>query len=99
MVCAAAGFGGGMGRRDLCGLLTGGIMTIGFAGGKIHDNRDSMRGYVRAATGEYWSWWESRAPLHCRELRDQYNGTTEYLRMCKRVAVKLEDLIMSERLR
>jgi hypothetical protein len=30
---AAAVFGGGVGKRDLCGLLTGGLMAIGIAAG------------------------------------------------------------------
>jgi hypothetical protein len=90
---AAAVFGGGLGKRDLCGLLTGGMMAIGVAGGKLHPNRKDAKDWAREASSSYWDWWESMAPLHCRDLRTKYEGKDEYLRMCKRAAFKIEQLI------
>ena len=92
-VHAAAAYGGGLGKGDLCGLLTGCMMVIGFAGGQMHQNRLQMKKTVRDLSNEFWAWWESWAPIHCRDLRKDYEGREEYLRMCKRVAVKLEELI------
>jgi C_GCAxxG_C_C family probable redox protein len=93
MVHAAAGFGGGLGQGDLCGLLTGGIMAIGISAGIIHEDREKLKEAVRKSSNEYWNWWKSWAPLHCAELRPLYSGREEYLRMGKRVAAKLEELI------
>ena len=90
---AAAVFGGGLGKRDLCGLLTGGMMAIGVAGGKLHSDRKDAKDWAREASLSYWDWWESMAPLHCRDLRTKYEGKDEYLRMCKRAAFKIEQLI------
>lgn len=92
-VHAAAAYGGGLGKGDLCGLLTGGMMGIGIAGGKMHKNRLLMKKTVRDLSNEFWAWWESWAPIHCRDLRKEYEGREEYIRMCKRVSVKLEELI------
>lgn len=92
-VHAAAAYGGGLGKGDLCGLLTGGMMGIGIAGGKMHENRLQMKKTVRDLSNEFWAWWESWAPIHCRDLRKEYEGKEEYLRMCKRVSVKMEELI------
>ena len=60
LVWAAAGFGGGMGQRDLCGFLTGGIMGIGFAAGKMDVSRDKAKEYCSQAVKKYWIWWENK---------------------------------------
>lgn len=93
MVNAAAGFGGGLGQRDLCGFLTGGIMAIGFSAGMKHEDRQKLKEAVRKSSNEYWNWWKSWAPLHCAELRPLYSGREEFLRMGKRAAAKVEELI------
>lgn len=94
---ASAAFGGGLGRGDLCGLFTGGMMAIGVAGGKLHQNREAMKQWVRDRSDEYWAWWETWGPVHCRQLRTQYEGREEFLRMCRRVAAKLETFIKPAR--
>jgi len=93
---AAAAFGGGLGKGDLCGLLTGSMMAIGIAGGKMYENRLIMKKEVRDASNTFWNWWESWAPIHCQDLRNEYEGSEAYLRMCKRVAVKLEQFMGPE---
>ena len=92
-VYAAAGFGGGMGHDDLCGLLTGGIMGIGFAAGNGFEDSRKRDAFVKRARNTYWDWWADHVPLHCKDLNPLYHGREEYLWMCQRVAAKLESLI------
>jgi len=91
---AAAAFGGGMGQKDLCGFLTGGIMAIGIAAGMKHKGRKEIKAHARKLTEEFWTWWKSMAPLHCYELSPNYKNNKEgFYNMAKRVAVKIESLI------
>ncbi len=90
---AAAVFSGGMGKGDLCGLLTGGLMAIGIAAGRLHEARTELKQYARPLKDEYWDWWTSRGPLHCADLRTRYEGTEQFLRMTQRAAAKVEQLI------
>jgi len=93
LVNAAACFGGGIQHYDLCGLLTGGFMSIGFTSGNFSDNKEKSE-FVKKATRSYWQWWEERAPKHCFELRPKYSWDKEnYKRMIQRVACKVEELI------
>jgi len=92
-VHAAAAFGGGMGRGDLCGLLSGGMMAIGFASGMLNpDDLKALHRDAREWSNIYWDWWQQWGPVHCRTLKNQYKGPDEFLRMGKRVAVKIESL-------
>ena len=43
LVWAAAGFGGGLYHKDLCGFLTGGIMSIGFFAGTLNKERKEAK--------------------------------------------------------
>jgi hypothetical protein len=94
---AAAAFSGGLGKGDLCGLLTGSMMAIGIAARKLHEDRDAMLAFVRPRRAEYWEWWESRGPLRCAELRQLYEGPEQFLRMSQRAVTKLEGLIAPAR--
>lgn len=79
---AAAGFGGGLLHRDLCGLLTGGIMAIGFASPAPGRDRQIAKQMCAAAVDRYWQTWLSMAPLHCSEIR---TGDRDAL-VCRRLA-------------
>ncbi len=92
-VDAAAVFSGGFGQGDLCGFLTGGMMAIGVAAGKLHGERQAMRDFARPRGQEYWNWWTARGPLHCAELRTLYEGREQFVRMAQRAMTKLETLI------
>ena len=93
LVNIAAGFGGGLHYEDLCGLLTGGIMSIGLSLDDRFENRQDLHEYTEIVVPHYFEWFQSLAPIHCRDLEPQYNGKEEYLRMCQRVAAKVEELI------
>lgn len=88
----ASSFGGGIGRSDLCGLLTGGHMAIGVSSGMIHKDVKSRQKYAREISNKFWDWWGSLAPIHCNELRKKYDKEG-YSRMIQRVAIKVEELI------
>jgi C_GCAxxG_C_C family probable redox protein len=93
---SAAAFGGGMGHRDLCGLLTGGFMALGNAAAVQHEDRGRMKARAKRMTDEYWRWWQTLAPIHCRELKPLYDKDG-YVNMKKRVAMKIEELIEEEK--
>jgi hypothetical protein len=88
----SSSFGGGIGRFDLCGLLTGGHMAIGVSAGMIHTDVKERQNYARTVSNKYWDWWESWAPKHCHQLRPRYDSEG-YTRMIQRVALKVEELI------
>ncbi len=67
-VWGAAAFGGGLGRKDLCGYLTGAMMAFGLAAGKLPATRVEAKKTCAAAAREFWTWWQERYPLHCRDI-------------------------------
>ncbi len=92
---AAAVFGGGAGKRDLCGLLTGGLMAIGLAAGEKYTDRAEVHRVGREASNAYWDWWLTRGDLHCMGPGTTHETSEEFVRMCQRTAVKLE-AVMTE---
>ena len=93
LVWAAAGFGGGLQHKDLCGLLTGSIMSIGFAAGMVEGERKQKSQYRREAVNELWDWWIARAPLHCLAIREGRKGFKVCHRLGRITAVKVEELL------
>ena len=87
---AAAVVGGGVGKRDLCGLLTGGLMAIGIAAGEKYADRAEVHKVGRTASNAYWDWWLTRGDLHCMGPGTTHETSEEFVRMCQRAAVKLE---------
>jgi hypothetical protein len=90
---AAAVFSGGFGKGDLCGFLTGGLMAVGIAAGRLHQERAAVKQYARPLKDEYWAWWTDRGPLRCSQLRTLYEGREQFVRMAQRATAKLEELI------
>lgn len=93
LVWIAAGFGGGMYHRDLCGFLTGGCMNLGLAAGMLDRERTEAKEWNRQKVEEYWKWWTSQAPPHCADIRKEETS----LKVCQRLgllaAAKIEELI------
>ena len=90
---AAAVFGGGVGKRDLCGLLTGGLMAIGLAAGQKYTDRGQLHQAGRTASNAYREWWLSRGDLHCMGYGTAHENSEEFVRMCQRTAVQLETVM------
>lgn len=89
---AASSFGGGIGHGDLCGLFTGAHMAIGISAGIVHKDVKERQKYAKEVSAKFWDWWESKAPIHCKELRSQYDSAG-FARMLQRVALQVEELI------
>lgn len=92
-VDAAAVFGGGVGKRDLCGFLTGGLMAIGIASGSLYSDRGQLHTVGRKASNAYWDWWLTRGDLHCMGPLTTHENSEEFVRMAQRSAVKLEEVL------
>jgi len=90
---SAAVFGGGVGKRDLCGFLTGGLMAIGIAAGDRYPNRSQVHTVGRRAANAYWDWWLTRGDLHCMGPLTTHDTPEEFVRMAQRSAVKLEEVM------
>ena len=91
---AAGAFGGGVGKGDICGFLSGSLMAFGLAASaRYGSDRVEMRRVARAMSNEYWDWWLSRGDLHCAILRPTYEGSEEFLRMAQRTALKTEEIL------
>jgi hypothetical protein len=90
---AAAVFGGGVGKRDLCGFLTGGLMAIGIAAGAEYADRQQLHTVGRRASNTYWDWWLTRGDLHCMGPLTTHETPEEFVRMAQRSAMKLEEVL------
>lgn len=93
LVWVAGGFGGGMGHQDLCGFLTAGIMAIGLYAGSLKIEKKEAKQLCGQNLNEYWNWWASTAPLHCRDIREGHKGFDVCQRLGKLASVKLEKLL------
>lgn len=96
-VWIAGGFGRGMYHRDVCGIVTGGIMTLGLAAGQLKKERKEAHEWNKQKVEEYWAWWTSQAPLHCTEIRKEGTSFEVCLRLGLLAAVKIEELVSSVR--
>lgn len=90
---AAVVFGGGVGKQDLCGFLTGGLMAIGFLAGEKYQDRTLVHETGRRASNAYWEWWVSRGDLHCMGPGTEHADAQEFTRMAQRAALKLESVM------
>ena len=90
---AGAVFGGAIGKGDLCGLLIGGLMAIGFAAAKKTRDRTEIHRISRPAANAYWDWWVSVGDVHCPGPLESHPTPEMFVRMTQRTAVKLEEAI------
>jgi len=93
LVWAAAGYGGGLGHKDLCGFLTAGVMGIGFAAGSLKKDREEAKDWCSKKVKEYWKWWKENAPLHCKDIRTPGSSSKRCARLGQLGAAKIEELI------
>ena len=93
LVWTAAGFGGGMGQKDLCGFLTAGFMALGLAAGQLKLERKEAKARSAEITKTYWNWWRESFPLHCAEIRTPGADRDTCRRLGLRAAARLDDLL------
>jgi hypothetical protein len=93
LVWVAGGFGGGVGHQDLCGFLTAGIMAIGLHTGSLKIETKEAKARCGQKTNEFWNWWTSTAPLHCRDIREGRKEFNVCHRLGKLASIKLESIL------
>ncbi len=93
LVWVAAGFGGGMYNKDLCGFLTAGIMAIGLSSGMLKKERREAKDHCGVQVKDYWKWWQSVSPLRCADIRTEGTSSNVCRRLGQIAAAKTEDLI------
>jgi len=93
LVWAAAGFGGGLYHKDLCGFLTAGIMAIGLSSGMLNKERREAKDHCGQQVKDYWKWWQSVAPLRCADIRTEGTSSSVCRRLGQMAAAKTEALI------
>jgi hypothetical protein len=93
LVWVAAGFGGGMYHKDLCGFLTAGIMAIGLSSGLLNKERREAKDHCGEQVKEYWKWWQTKSPLRCADIRTEGTSSSVCRRLGQIATAKTEDLI------
>jgi C_GCAxxG_C_C family probable redox protein len=93
LVWIASGFGGGLFHRDLCGYLTGGIMALGLRSGMLDKERKEAKEHCKRLVKEYWKWWNTQAPLHCSEIKEEGTSSKVCMRLGLLAAAKTEELL------
>lgn len=93
LVWAAAGFGGGIKQKDLCGFLTGGVMALGIAAKKTGKDREESLDWCGSAVKDFWQWWQTKAPLHCEHIRVPGASASRCMNLGLRTSVKLEQIL------
>lgn len=93
LVWFACGFGGGLNQQDLCGFLTAGAMVLGVHAGTLTLERAAARRACGGRLREYWQWWTSEAPIHCREIREGHADLKVCHRLGRLACAKLEGLM------
>lgn len=93
MFWAGTAYGGGLGQKDLCGFLTGGMMAIGLAAGKTPLEHREAKKFCSAVAKEFWEWWKSEYPLRCACIVVKEEDRAKCRPMGPRTAAKLEELL------
>ena len=93
IVSAATGFGGGIGRKDLCGYVTGGVMAIGLFCGAAKGADMAGRQKCLRLTKEYLDWWAQSTPLHCGDIKQP---SCDYKAMGARASEYLQKMFERE---
>jgi hypothetical protein len=93
LVWVAAGFGGGMYHKDLCGFLTAGIMAIGLSAGMLDEGRKEAKDHCATQVKNYWKWWQTVSPLRCSYIRTEGTNSSVCSRLGQIAAAKTEELI------
>lgn len=93
LVWLACGFGGGLYQQDLCGFLTAGVMVLGIHAGTLSLERAAARRACIGRVREFWQWWTSEAPIHCREIREGHADLKVCSRLGQLACARLESLM------
>ena len=79
LVKIATPFGAGIGgRRDLCGMLTGGVLVIGSVFGRTDPKDIDQKGLAYKKSAEYYRWFkQEKKKVRCSEIVEgKFTGHT-----------------------
>ncbi len=93
----ATPFGGGIGKeRDLCGILTGGVMVIGYFRGRTLASEVDKKKEAQELASDYYRWFEKQYGKACNDIlpEDHFKGHADNcLDLIARAAEYLEQLL------
>lgn len=74
----ATPFGAGIGvRRNLCGILTGGVMVIGLREGRTKGNEIEKKKKSYRLAANFYCWFENNFGVHCSDIvKGKFRGHT-----------------------
>jgi C_GCAxxG_C_C family probable redox protein len=92
---AASAFGGGMGREDACGAMTGALMALGCMRSRDWAHKDERLGELR---DEFVRKFESRfGSLDCAAIKQTHRSETRGCQAVVEIAASLvEDVLVGE---
>lgn len=96
----ATPFGAGIGiRRDLCGILTGGVMVIGLREGRREGNEIEKKKKSYQLAANFYCWFESNFGVHCSDIiKEKFRGhTAECVRITGQATDYLSKLLEKQR--
>ncbi len=95
----ATPFGAGIGgRRDLCGMITGGTLIIGLAYGRTSPTDAEQKSLAYKKAADYYRWFKERQQVKCSEIvRGKFSGHTEdCVKLLAEAQAKLAEVIWGE---
>lgn len=95
----ATPFGAGIGgRRDLCGILTGGTIVIGLAHGRTDPADVEQKSIAYKKAARYYRWFKQQGKVRCSEIvRGKFSGhTDDCARLMEEAQAKLLEIIRGE---
>ena len=74
----ATPFGAGIGiRRDLCGILTGGVMVIGLKEGRTKEDEIEKKKRSYRLAANFYCWFEDNFGVRCSDIiKGKFRGHT-----------------------
>lgn len=99
MMKLATPFGAGIGgRRDLCGILTGGTMIIGLTHGRSDPDDVEQKTIAYKMAARYYRWFKKQGKVRCAEIvQGKFTGhTDECARLMEDAQAELLEIIRGE---
>ena len=97
LVKLATPFGAGIGgRRDLCGILTGGELIIGSLYGRTDPRDSDQKKLAYEKSAAYYRWFkQEKKKIHCNEIvTGKFSGHTEdCVQLMKEAQSRLAEII------
>jgi C_GCAxxG_C_C family probable redox protein len=94
----ATPFGAGIGgRRDLCGIVTGGALIIGLVSGRTDPADSERKKLAYKQVADYYRWFKTEHKLRCSEIvQGRFSGhTDDCVALMDQAQAKLAEIIGS----